>query len=132
MAKFRLNPDSVFQIDDEDVPCPTSISFDESVDTYISECAAQTTKAHVLGSVVITGSFSGEVENNEILGDVEPGVSGTLLLQPFDTTPANIQITSLVLQITSRSTSMSSTGLTTYTCNFVCDDLTIEVIPAPP
>ena len=132
MAKFRLNPTSVFEIDDEDVPCPTSISFDESVDTYISECAAATTKEHVLGSVVITGSFSGEVENDELLGDVAPGVTGTLLLQPFDTTPANIQITSLVLQITSRSLAMSSTGLTTYTCNFVCDDLKIEVIPAPP
>lgn len=132
MAKFRLNPSSVFQIDDEDIPCPTSISFDESVDTYISECAAATTKEHVLGGVVISGSFSGEVENNEVLGDVAPGVTGTLLLQPYDTTPANIQITSLVLQITSRSTSMSSTGLTSYTCNFVCDDLTIEVIPTPP
>lgn len=131
MAKFRLNDDSVFQIDSGTVPCPTSISFSEDVDTYISECAAATTKEHVLGGIVIAGSFSGEVDNNQVLGAVEPGTAGALLLQPFDTTPTNIQITALMLHITSRSTAMSSTGLTTYTCNFVCDDLTIAVIPGP-
>jgi hypothetical protein len=132
MAKFRLNPDSVFEIDDGEVPCPTSISFDESVDTYISECAGATTKEHVLGSIVVTGSFSGEVDNNEVLGAVEPGTAGELLLQPYDTTPGNLQITSDNIQITSRSLALSSTGLTTYTCNFVCDDLTIAAIPTPP
>jgi hypothetical protein len=131
MAKFRLNPTSVFTIDEEVVPCPTSISFDESVDDYISECAGQTVKEHVLGSVVVSGSFSGEVENDELLADVAPSVAGALLLQPFDTTPGNIQITSTNLQITGRSTAFSSTGLGTYTCTFVMDDITIEAIPEP-
>lgn len=133
MAKFRLNPSSVFQIDEEDVPCPTSIDFDESLDNYISECAGQTVKENVLGSLVVSGSFSGEVENDDVtnLTYVAPGVAGPLLLQPYDTTAGNIQIVSDNLQITGRSIATSSTGLTTYTCTFVCDDFTVEAIPVP-
>lgn len=140
MAKFRLNPDTVFELTvpgdpfpvTYDIPCPTSISFDEAVDVFISDCAANAVKEHVLGALVATGSFSGEVENDEELELVEPTVVGEMLLQPMGDVVGDIQIVSETLSITSRSVAVSSTGLTTYTCNFVMEDITISAIPAIP
>lgn len=139
MAKFRLNPDTVFEMTVPgtpdpvtfDVPCPTTISLDEAADVFISECAANATKQHVLGAVVIGGSFSGEVEHDEDLDDIAPGVVGDLLLRPMGAVVGSIQIESETFNITSRSVAMSSAGLTTYTCNFVMDDITISAVPTP-
>jgi hypothetical protein len=138
MAKFRLNTDTIFEFTTfdtvpvtYDVPCPTGITFDETMDTYISDCAANAVKQHVLGAVNITGSFSGEVENDEDLTLVEPGTEVELLLQPTGLVVGNLQITADLLKITGRSVAMSSTGLTTYTCNFVMHDIDILAIPAP-
>ena len=139
MAKFRLNPDTVFELtvpgDPDpvtyDIPCPISISFDEAVDVFISDCAANAVKEHVLGALVINGSFSGEPENDEELELIDPGVVGDLLLQPMGEVVGDIQIISESFTITSRSVAMSSTGLTTYTCNFVMEDITISAIPEP-
>jgi len=139
MAKFRLNPDTVFELtvpgDPDpvtyDIPCPTTVSFEEALDVFISECAANTVKERVLGALSVTGSFSGEVENDADLELVEPGVSGELLLQPMGEVEANIEISSETFEIISRSVAMSSTGLTTYTCNFAMYDITISAIPEP-
>ena len=130
MAKFRLSSASVFTIGGNAVPCPTAVSTDESIDTYISECAGQTVKAHVLGSKVVTGSFSGEVEVDDIteLGYIAPAVTGALVLRPAGNTAGNIAITSSAFKITGRSLAFSSTGLTTYTCSFVMDNITIAAI----
>jgi hypothetical protein len=130
MAKFRLSSASVFTIGGNAVPCPTSISTDESMDDYISECAGLTVKTHVLGAKVVTGSFSGEVEMDDVaeLAYVAPLVTGALVLRPAGITAGNISIASSAFKITGRSLSLSSTGLTTYTCNFVMDNITVAAI----
>jgi hypothetical protein len=130
MAKFRLTSATVFTIAAQAVPCPTSISLDETMDDYISDCAANAVKEHVLGAKAVSGSFSGETEHNgaTALGYVAPGVTGALILQPAGNTAGNITITSSAFKITSRSLGMSATGLTTYTCNFVMDNITVGTI----
>jgi hypothetical protein len=127
MAKFRLSSASIFTIGGNAVPCPTSVSFDESVDDYISECAAQTVKAHVLGAMSVSGSFSGEVEADDVteLGYIAPSVTGALILEPAGNTVGNIVVSSSAFKITGRSLAFSSTGLSTYTCTFVMDNITI-------
>lgn len=132
MAKFRLNPASVFTIAGQTVPCPTTITIDDVADDYVSECAALAAKEHVLGQRNISGSFSGEVESAGAasLAYIAVGVSGALVLRPASTTVGDIGITSTKLQITGRSLTTSTTGLTTYNCTFVCDDLTIAAISA--
>jgi hypothetical protein len=81
----------------------------------------------VLGAKVVTGSFSGEVEMDDVaeLAYVAPLVTGALVLKPAGITAGNISIASSAFKITGRSLSLSSTGLTTYTCNFVMDNITI-------
>ena len=130
MAKFRLTSATVFTIAAQTVPCPTSISMDETMDDYISDCAANAVKEHVLGAKAVSGSFSGEVENDGVagLGYVAPGVTGALVLQPAGNTATYITITSSAFKIISRSMGMSATGLTTYTCNFVMDNVTVGAI----
>lgn len=130
MAKFRLGSTAVFTIGGNAVPCPTSIALDESLDVFISDCAANATKEHVLGAKVVSGSFAGEIENNGAVAFayVAPGVTGALVLQPAGNTAGNITITSSAFKVTSRSLSMSSTGLTTYSCNFVMDNVTVGTI----
>ena len=83
-------------------------------------------RAHILGQRTVGGSFSGEVESDADteLAYVAKGVSGALLLQPNGTTGGDLKFTATRLLITSRDVAMTSTGLTTYTCNFVLDDLT--------
>lgn len=132
MAKFRIGSTAVFTIATQAVPCPTSFVLDESMDDYISDCATNAVKQHVLGAKNVTGSFSGEVEDNGVvaLGYVAPGVSGALNFQPAGTTTGFITITSTKIQITGRSFNTSATGLTTFTCQFVLDDITIAAAPA--
>lgn len=127
MAKFRLSSATVFTIGGNAVPCPTSFDVDESLDDYISECAGQTVKAHVLGSKSVSGSFSGEVEADDVaeLAYVAPGVSAALIFEPAGTTVGNIVISSSAFKITGRSIAFSSTGLSTYTCTYVMDNITI-------
>ena len=127
MAKFRLNPNSVFTIATNAVPCPTSITINDVADEYASMCAGLTNRAHILGSRTITGSFSGEVESDADaeLAYVAKGVSGALLLQPNGTTATHIKWTATTMLITGRDVSLSSTGLTTYTCTFALNDLTL-------
>lgn len=130
MAKFRLGTTAVFTIAAQTVPCPTTISTDETMDVFISECAANAVKEHVLGAKVAGGSFSGEVDSAGAasLAFIAPGVTGALVLQPAGNTAGNLTITSSAFKVTSRSLGMSSTGLTTYTCNFVMDNITIGTI----
>ena len=132
MAKFRLNSASVFTINGQTMPCPTSVTLDENVDVYISECATATVKEHVLGDTVVSGSFSGEVADDgaTALGHTAPGVTGALVLRPAGITAGMIAITSTDIKITSQNISASTTGLTTYTCNFVMNNITIAAIPA--
>ena len=58
------------------------------------------------------------------------GVAGALVLRPTGATTGELDITSTNMQITSLDLAMSTTGLTTYTVNFVCDDLTWGAVPA--
>ena len=126
MTKFRLNSNSVFTIATNTVPCPTSITLNDAADDYVSNCAGLTNKAHILGQRTVGGSFSGEVESDADteLAYVAKGVSGALLLQPNGTTGGDLKFTATRLLITGRDVAMTSTGLTTYTCSFVLDDLT--------
>jgi hypothetical protein len=62
------------------------------------------------------------------LAYVAPLVTGALVLRPAGITAGNISIASSAFKITGRSLSLSSTGLTTYTCNFVMDNITVAAI----
>jgi hypothetical protein len=130
MAKFRLGSTAVFTIATNAVPCPTSFSMDRNMDVYVSECATGTVKEHVLGDIVVSGSFSGEIAADGVtaLTYIAPKVSGALLFQPAGNGGGNLQIVSSDFKITSRSLSASTTGLTTYTCNFVMNQITVSAI----
>jgi hypothetical protein len=130
MAKFRLNSATIFTIATNAVPCPTSFTLDRNMDVYVSDCATATVKEHVLGDVVVSGSFSGEIAADGVtaLTYIEPKVAGALVFQPMGNTGGKIQILSSDLKITSRSLATTTTGLTTYTCNFVMNQVTISAI----
>jgi hypothetical protein len=130
MAKFRLNSATVFTIATNAVPCPTAFNVDRNMDVYISECATGTVKEHVLGDIVVSGSFSGEIAADGVtaLTYIAPKVSGALVLQPMGATGGTVQILSSDFKITSRSLAATTTGLTTYTCNFVMNQITISAI----
>ena len=132
MAMFRLSASTVFSIDGNNVPCPTSITFNEVNDDYVSNCAGSAIKEHVAGLGNITGSFSGEIDavGAATLGYVVVGTAGALVLRPTGAVEDELDISSTNLQITSLDVAFSSTGLSTYTCNFVCDDLTWDDVPA--
>ena len=132
MAKFRLNSTTVFTFDGNAVPCPTGITFNEVNENYLSECPSQTIKANVAGIGNLTGSISGEVDaaGATTMGYIAVGTAGALVLQPTGATSGELSISSTNMQITSLNETLSSTGLTTYTANFVLDDLTWGAVPA--
>lgn len=132
MTKFRLSASTVFTLDGNAVPCPTQVTFNEVNDNFQSMCAGNTIKANVAGLGNITGSISGEVDAAGVttMGYIAVGTAGALVLRPTGATTGELDITSTNMQITSLSEAFSSTGLTTYTANFVCDDLTWDAVPA--
>jgi hypothetical protein len=129
-TKFRLNSASVFTLGGNAIPCVTTITLDESADDYISQCMGNTSKSHILGLVNITGSFTGEIEDDEIteFAYIQVGDSGAMILKPAGNTTGQLNFTSTKMQITQRSPAFSSQALTTYSASFVLDDLTIAAI----
>jgi hypothetical protein len=130
MAKFRLNPASVFTIGGNAIACVTEVTIDEAADDYMSNCSGQTFRTHVDGMVNVTGSANFEIETDDVteLGYIEPGDNGALVLRPAGITAGMINIASTNLIVLSRSVTFSSTGLATGSFTFVCDDLAITAI----
>lgn len=130
MAKFRLNANSVFTIGGNTIACVTEVSIDDSVDDYVSRCAGLGTTEHIPGQITVTGSGSFEIEQDAAteLGYLAPGTTGALVLRPNGTTSGDLDITSTNLTVLSRSMAFSSTGLSTGSFTFACDDLTIAAI----
>lgn len=131
MAKFRLNSNSVFTMGGNAIPCVTDISIDTAADDYVAECMGSTSKEHVAGLTDITGSFSGLVEATgaTLMNYVQTGDSGAMVLNPAGTTTGQLTLTSTMMTIISFSMTMSTKGLTAYSCNFVLNDLTIGSLP---
>ena len=128
MSKFRLNKNSVFSIGGNAITCITDVTFDEAVDTYVSECEdADGVKPQIDGGIVVSGSLTYEIEADgvTVLNYLEPFDSGAWIFQPNGTTATHLKITSTNIQISGRSISTSRTGLTTGTASFVCDNLVV-------
>ena len=132
MAKFRLSATTIFTLDGNAIPCPTTVTFNEVNDNYMSVCAGNTIKANVAGLGNITGSITGEVDaaGAATLAYIDVNVAGALVLRPTGATTGELDITSTNMQIASLDLAMTTTGLTAYTANFVCDDLTWGAVPA--
>lgn len=134
MAKFRLSKDSVLTVNSQTITCATEFTLDEAADSYISECEdSNYYKPQVVGGKLINGTITIEVEHtgNAMLGYLAPRVTGALLFQPNGTGVGDIKISANAIFITGRSLSTSRTGLTTATCSFFLNDLTVEGNPAP-
>lgn len=128
MAKIRLNKNSVFSIAGNAITCITDVTFDEAVDTYVSECEdANGVKPQIDGGIVVSGSLTYELETDDVtvLNYAAPFDSGAWIFQPNGTTATHLKITSTNIQISGRGIAASRKGLVTGSATFVCDDLTV-------
>ena len=127
MAKFVLNSNSVFTLGGNSLSCLTSAETSSSIDTFMSMCAGQTSKATITGLSEHTMSVSGELETDDVtaLGNFAVGTSGAVNFQPNGTTAGDIAITSTNGTVVSRNESFSSSGLATVTVQINLDDMTV-------
>ena len=129
MTKFILDNTSVFSIGGNALTCITEVNFDESADTYFSQCAAASGSVRfpVIGTGQVTGSITIELDHNDTteLGYIDIGDSGALLFYPQGNTATYLKISATTMTITGRNMRYSSTGLAMGTANFALDSLTI-------
>ena len=129
MAKFTGKSQTA-SFDSVSVTCITSIEYDDSVDTFMTDCASSAgIKSTVTGLRQISGTVDLLIEADDVteFNNYQPGDSGAWSHNPTGASPAtgDILITATTATVVSRSLSVPSNGLVAVSVELNFDDMTI-------